>query len=438
MLISELLVHKPENKICVFHGDKSITYGKLEELTDTLASGLAAKGLAKGEKVLVCNKSLLQQLIYFMAVVKAGGVCVMFPDSASLDERTLFRKKHGIKLQIDERFICPLANKKRSLLEKEDIFLGALSSGTTGEAKLILRDHQSWIAAFPKQGKIFNVKNSDVLYIAGSLSYTANLNACVHALYEGATMVFAKSRMPKTWLTEMKEHAVTAVFMVPANYRMLLSRMREPYEKMSSLVSGGAKMDNSIVKGLIEKFPNAHIVEYYGASELGHITYAEKSDLLKRPESVGRAFPGVTIRVRKGKIFVKSPYIVPALSPEATVDDMGHMDKDGYLTLLGRESGIINVAGNKVVLQQVENAIKSSEKIVDAAVIGVPDGLRGEKIHAFVVAKDMDTQEFMRFCHARLEQHSCPHKVMFIKKMPLNDNGKINLKLLKEMVGESI
>ena len=438
MLISELLLDKPENKICVMLHDDSMTYGQLEKLSNDMAKTLLVKGLSKEDRVLVCEKDFLRQLVCFFAVIKAGGVCVLFPDSASDDERAAFALKQNIKIQIDGSLAILPFKENCPKLSADDIFLGALSSGTTGEAKLILRDHKSWMAAFPEQSRIFNLKNNDVLYLVGSLSYTANLNACMHAFFEGATVAFSKSRMPRTWIKEIKNFGVTALFMVPANYKILLSKINEQIENITSAVSGGAKMDRETAEKLIEVFPQANIVEYYGASELGHITYSDRHDLLTHPDSVGKAFPGVSIKLDNGKIFVESPYIVPSLHPVAIAGDIGHLDDEGYLTLLGRENGIINVAGNKVVLQQVEKTIKKNSRVSDVVVIGIKDGLKGEKVCAFVVKKDetLQTKDLVHFCHENMNRYSCPQKFVFINEIPVNNNGKTDFRLLREMTGE--
>jgi long-chain acyl-CoA synthetase len=310
-----------------------------------------------------------------------------------------------------------------------DIFLGALSSGTTGAPKALWRDHASWMAAFPEQSRIFGINADDRLYIAGPLSYTTNLNACLHIFFAGGAAVIADRKLPRGWLKEMAEHKASAIFMVPANYRVLLRIMKSPLENVRSAVSGGAKMDKDTAEKLLEYFPRAKIVEYYGASELGHVSYAEGKDLLERPLSVGRLFPGVSVKIKEGLVWVKSPYIVPALRPEATAGDLGELDGEGYLTIYGRASGAINVAGIKVLPERVEDALKLCPKIGAAAVMGMEDAVKGEKICAFIVARrgsELTKQDVVRFCRENMDQYSCPQQIIFLKALPLNENGKLD------------
>jgi long-chain acyl-CoA synthetase len=198
-------------------------------------------------------------------------------------------------------------------------------------------------------------------------------------------------------------------------------------------------MDKHTAEKLLQYFPRARIVEYYGASELGHVSYAEAQDILARPSSVGRLFPGVSVNIKGGLVFVKSPYIVPALRPEATAGDFGELDEEGYLTLRGRAGGVINVAGVKVMPERVEEALKKCPDICDVAVMGTGDAARGEKICAFVVRRGAmpSKREIARFCRENMDQYSCPQKIIFVDALPLNGGGKVDRAALRLMLREN-
>ncbi len=402
--------------------------------SDDLAFRLAAQ-LTKGDRVLVKLADPVRQLIYFFGIIKAGGVCILADSSTSAEFCADLIKSHQITLYIDENFRLPLIP-AASLpqINQADLFLGALSSGTTGTPKLIWRSHQSWTSAFPLQTTVFNLSHLDTIYLAGSLSYTGNLNTCMHLLAEGGTIIMAGNRLPRTWIKEIITNQVTAIFMVPANYRILLRVIKDPLKQIKSITMTGAKLDLKTVQNLVKYFPQAKICEYYGASELGHISYSTTEDLLNHPESVGKAFPGVTLTVEQDMVWVASPYLAPRYSPRATVGDLGRIDQEGYLYLLGRKHRIINTGGVKVIPEQVETILLQCPGITEAVVDGITDPLRGEKVCAWVVKNEpaLATGDVFDFCRQRLLPHCCPQQIIFVAELPLNANGKIDRKQLPQ------
>ena len=421
------------HKVCLIHGKIQLTYKEFTQQVDDLAYRLATI-IIKADKVLVKLSSPVSQLLYFFAILKAGGACVFIDPSTSEEVCAELLKTHSINLYIDENFQNPLAIALQlPEIDQGNIFLGALSSGSTGIPKLIWRDHQSWTNAFPAQSKVFNILSSDTLYLVNSLVYTANLNACLHILYEGGTVVIASNNLPRTWVKDIIVHHVSAVFMVPTNYRILLKAITGPLAQIRSIVTAGAKIDCHTVRSLMKYFPHSEIYEYYGASELGHVSYTTATDLLQHPESVGKAFPGVTLSIDDNSIWVNSPYLAPKYRPKATVGDLGRIDRDGYLYLLGRKHGIINTGGIKVIPEQVETILLQCPGITEVAVGGIDDPLRGQRVCAWVVKNNatLMAEDVLDFCRKKLRHHYCPHKIIFVDEMPINKNGKIDKIKLK-------
>ncbi|WP_251860137.1 AMP-binding protein [Clostridium sp. Marseille-Q2269] len=339
-----------------------------------------------------------------------------------------------------------------------DIFLGALSSGTTGKRKVVYRDHISWTSAFKYQSEIFNIDSHDTLFLVGSLSYTANLNSAIHMLNEGGTIVFSKSIYPKTWIRQIEQDNITSIFMVPAHYRLLLKELKNNINNIKSLVSAGAKIDVDTVKKLKHRFPKAGICEYYGASELGHITYINFRENFN-DNSVGKPFPGVKIWIenieipikkvennkntilnedlnnefkltlKKGRVWVESSYIAPAFRPKATVGDIGKIDKQGNLYILGRENGIINKGGVKILPYEVEKILNKHPKIVQSVVFPIADNMKGQEVAAVILTKDraLTRKEIMDYCREHLDSHKRPKKLNIVSNIKLNSNGKIDI-----------
>lgn len=422
------------DKPCVIRGGQLLTYRQLAEQTEEMARCLATQIQPK-DVVLIKLAHPLEQLLYFFAIIKAGGIGVL-ADTATSDELcSCLIRDHNIRLCIDNHYTLP-AQQAGTLprILPQDCFLGALSSGTTGTPKIIWRSHTSWVSAFAAQSRLFKLGRTDTLYLSGSLVYTANLNSCLHLLAEGGTVIFASSAMPRTWQQEITDYQISALFMVPANYKRLLHSLSTPLTTITSLVTAGAKMDVGTLRQLLQHFPCAHICEYYGASELGHISYLPAEDLLTHPASVGKAFPGVTITIREDQtIWIRSPYLAPAYQPEASVGDLGKLDENGLLYLWGRKNGLINTGGVKVIPEQVEQVLLTCPGVMQACVAGVADTLRGEKIYAWLVAPSLTAAQVLNFCHRQLLPHCHPQRIIFIPEMPLTTTGKIDRQRLKSM-----
>ncbi len=427
MLISELLADKPPGKICLLHKGKTFSYGDLEEKSSLLARRL---DIQKGDCVLVNLPDPLEQLLYFFAVAKAGGICILLPPGTPTAFTAQFMEKHGITHMITPD--CLLMGKKKNLppLAPDDIFLGALTSGSTGQAKLLWRDHQSWLCAFPHQSNIFSLNAGDTLYLPGYLAYTTNLNSCLHMLFAGGTVVFPSSRLPRRWVEELAEHQITALFMVPTNYRLLLKNLKQPLPAVRSVLSGGASLDIATINYLREMFPQAVIVEYYGAAELGHIAYS------RLPERQGIPFPDVKISIKDSVIWVHSPYIVPALRPKATVGDLGELCPDGTLKVYGRGGNIINSGGLKINTEEIDDLLRTHPSVSDAAVLAENDGLRGQKICAFVSSADpaLKSNDLLVFCRQHLNVGHCPQQILLLPELPLNTSGKTDRQQLKNLL----
>lgn len=413
-------------KICLIHSGQRLTYLQLENEVDAASRRLASQ-LQKGDRVAIQLNDPIQQILYLLATVRAGGIAVLLDPSLPADKRLQTEKKIQAALLIDATFILPEDSAEQlPAIKPSDLFLGAFSSGSTGNPKLIWRDHQSWTSAFAAQSQVFHLSGEACLYLVGSLVYTGNLNSAIHLLHAGGTLVFGKNRSPRTWVQEITAHQVSAIFMVPTHYRLLLHALDEPLEQISALVSCGAKMDFQTARQLTERFPTARFCEYYGASELGHVSYASFADLEKYPDSIGKLFPGVHVSLRDDLIWVESPYLAPDFRPFATVGDLGKINEEGYLFLTGREGDIINSGGIKIRPKEVEQVLNRCPGISEAVVKGIADPLRGQKVAAWIVKADPDLKpdEIKRFCSSQLSKQAAPQKIYFLEKLPLTTSGK--------------
>lgn len=416
--------------MCMIFKDEKITYKSLMENINARALYLSIL-YKKGEIVLIKSENPINLIINFLACSLAGLISV--PIDNKILDTTLNKIIERIRpcCIIDDKLDFENHEEEKlkkylPLLFEEDIFMAALSSGTTGHNKIIMRDHKSWTSAFKYQSEVFHINKEDVLFLVGSLSYTGNLNSAMHILNEGGCIVFASNKYPKTWINEIKKYKVSSIFMVPAHYRMLLKVLKDIMPKIKSILSAGEKLDLETINLLREKFSNAYLHEYYGASELGHVTYVNLRDNFKIG-SVGKAFPEVEFWLENNLIWVKSPYIAPQFRPKATVLDIGNIDEEGNLFILGRENNTINKGGIKILPSTIEESLNRHPQIIKSLVFGIKHPVKGEEIAAVIMpsCNKLTLKEVMEYCNKNLEIHQRPQRIKIVNDLKLNSSGKI-------------
>jgi len=432
---------KNPEKIALINGDQKINYRELSLKIKSISLSLCQK-FSPGNKVIIKLKDPVKALLYLYGAARANLVSILIEaDLSDKEEKNIIEKVRPVSI-IESKMITLNdnlefregnieANNQLFKTKKEDIFLGALSSGSTGEIKVIWRDHQSWTSAFDIQKEIFSFNENSRLLITGSIVYTGNLNNILQLLAAGGTVVFSESIFPKHWLKIIEEKEINALFMVPAHYRILLKELSKSINKVKSIVTAGSKMDLETLKKLKKFFLEAEICEFYGASELSYVSFAYYDQLLKNKGTVGRAFPGVDIKIKNNEIWVKSPYLAPDYRPEASAKDLGYFE-GSYLYLSGRKDNIINRAGNKVNPFNIESSLKSNKKIAGAAVIAVDDFLKDKLLIAAVVKSnpDLKIKEVYKYCRENLKAEYLPDKIHFIKELPKMKSGKLDRKKL--------
>ncbi len=310
-----------------------------------------------------------------------------------------------------------------------DYFLGVLSSGTGGNPKIIWKDYRSWFNAFPAQSEVFGMQAEDRVMVVDALGYSANLNTVIHTLWLGATVVLTPLREAKNWENLIRSEAISSLFLVPSHYRLLPENTTFP--GLTSAVSAGEKLDPLLAEKLLRIFPEACLTEYYGAAELGHISYIQNREIVEKPGSVGRPFPGVSIRIREEKIWVESPYISPEYRHAPTVSDMGFIDTEGYLCLLGREGRMFNRRGLNIFAEEIENAARLHPAIAEAVLL--PDTRNPEHLTLLLVrTKPVSQDELRDFLLKSVANDKLPNSILFTEDIPRNSSGKVDFKVLSK------
>ena len=232
--------------------------------------------------------------------------------------------------------------------------------------------------------------------------------------------------------------------------------MKQRYDlsSMKRLLHAGAPCPVDVKWKALELFPGDVVHEYYAATE-GYATECPAADWTRKPGTVGRPVPGITIRIlddegnevatgEVGKVYIDNgSRFEYEGAPEKTADtwrgdefsvgDMGYVDDEGFLFLTDRAAHMIISGGANIYPAEVENVLFGHPAVADVAVIGVPDDEFGEQVKAVVETRsDVSESELLAFCRDRLAGYKCPKSVDFVDELPRDPNGKIRKATLRD------
>jgi long-chain acyl-CoA synthetase len=277
-----------------------------------------------------------------------------------------------------------------------------------------------------------------------------------HFFVGGSVVVDNRFLYPNVVLKTMLEQEVTGFAGVPSTYTILLSRSNLRGLKFPGLryvTQAGGAMAPSVQKEVAAAFAPARLFVMYGATEASaRLSYLNPDDLPRKWGSIGKAIANVELFVadehgaplpagKEGEIVARGSNLMSGYwnHPEETgkvlkdnlyfTGDIGRMDDEGFLYVVGRSKDMIKIGGNRVSAKEIEEALHEHPAILEAAVIGVPDDVLGEAPKAFIVVKPEMAEgllgELPAFLQQRLAVYKIPKLFEIRDSLPKNESGKI-------------
>ncbi|MFL5829636.1 MAG: class I adenylate-forming enzyme family protein [Solirubrobacteraceae bacterium] len=335
------------------------------------------------------------------------------------------------------------------------------TSGSSGEPKAVMVTHDNVDAAATAISSYLDLTCRDVLLCALPLSFDYGLYQMIMSVKVGARLVLERSfDLPGQILNTIVREEVTVFPGVPTMFGMLArlrSSERWDLTGVRAITSTGSALASEQVAWLRGAFPRAQIFSMYGLTECKRCTYLPPDDLERKPDSVGVAIPGneiwlvdaedrVVATGEVGELVVRGPTVMAGYwrRPEETArrlrpgpdpgevvlytGDLCRLDDDGYLYFVSRMDDVMKSRGEKVAPAEVEAALRSVPGVLEAAVVGRPDEVLGDAIHAFVLVDDRSelTPAALRTaCRELLEPFMVPRAIEIVDSMPRTANGKI-------------
>lgn len=331
------------------------------------------------------------------------------------------------------------------------------TSGSTSKPRRVLLTHANALASSRAHRMSVSHGQGEISLVVLPMSFGyCHATQLVAQIDTGGTLVLLPGLFtPRTFCAASAASGATTTTLVPSMLTMLARADATLFAGLASLrtiVFGGAPVEPEVLAALRRGLPHVELIQTYGQTEAGpRIATLRAADAAIRPGSVGRPVPGVRVAIRApaghevpagetGEIAVRGDGVMagyygdPAATAEVLADgwlrtgDLGHRDEDGFLWLSGRLRNLIITAGRNVTAEEVEQRLREMPEVLDAAVFGEPDKLRGESIHALVVPKDAppEPRAVRAFLASRLEQHKIPRRISIVGALPVTANGKLD------------
>lgn len=349
------------------------------------------------------------------------------------------------------RVLVPTAGKDVRPASRDEALL-KFSSGSTAQPKGIALSADNLLAEAESVTTTLELRQGDRI-LAGvplfhSYGFDLGVLPCLHS---GATLLLEDAFVPRRTLRRLA-YRVTAFLGVPAQYRAFLTTRIDKVPDLSGvrwLLSCTAPLGPETVTEFMDRF-GAPICQHYGSSETGAVTTHVPSEVPARPDSVGRPMAGVDVSLvedgrpvppgSEGEVVVASSAVARGYvlgAPEGPsplgdgtfrTGDIGRMDSDGFLTLVGRRDAMINIGGLKVSPAEVSATLERHPAVREAAVLGFPNGRDEEVVYAVVSLSDhVGEVELVAFCRENLAEHKVPRRIEIRDELPRTASGKVRL-----------
>lgn len=509
-VLLEATAAKSPNAPAFTFGDTAMSYAQINAAANQVANGLISKGIERGDKVALSCFNLPYFPIIFFGILKAGATVVPLSVLLKKDEIAYHLKDSEAKayfcfvgspdlpmLQMGHEgysevdtctqlfAITPkptdpspidgvptlgsLMAGQSAILEAymtgaDDTAVIIYTSGTTGRPKGAELTHSNLFCNAVIAADLFQATEEDVLLCVLPLFHIFAMTCLMNAgIYRGAHIVLLPRFEAADVFGLMQKHEVTVFAGVPTMYWGLNSFVGDQFDfdKISGnlrlAVSGGASLPIKVLEDFEVRF-KVPILEGYGMSEGSPIVTFNRTDIKRKPGSVGKPVWGVSVKVvddegnevpigergelvYKGHNVMKGYYKKPDSNAKTLKNgwlhsgDVAIKDEEGYFYIVDRTKDMIIRGGLNVYPREVEETMMKHPAVSLVAVIGIPDDKMGEEIKAYVVLKDghsADPNEIQSWTKDHLAAYKYPRIIEIIDSLPMSATGKILKKELRK------
>ena len=498
----ENTVRQYPDKVGFICGDWRLTFKEFDGIVNRIAAGLEKHGVKRGDHVAILFGIQIEFPLSFFALMKLGAVVVPLNTRFKGEELAYeINDSESKVLMVDEEY-WPFIDSVRSQLEKiekiffngsqvpegilpfsslkenrEEVFTRAArseseeaaimyTSGTTGKPKGAILHHRGFVLTAMLVSDFVLFEPEDKMICGVPLFHITGLSSVMLPLiFSGIACVLMRQFKTKDFLEIMAKEKVTQYLGVVNVIWLMVNHPdfdQYDFSSFRAALFGGSPATEEMVRGIFNKLPHLQISVGYGLTENFAITTSTPfEDALRKIKAVGQCLPTLEAKIvddeerelpagEVGEIVLKGAKVFRGYwkKPEATratiVDgwlhtgDIGKIDEEGFVYILDRKKDMINRGGEKIYSLEVENVISGHPRVLEVAVVGVPDKFLGEAVKAAIVLRPGQTaeeEELKTFCSERLADYKVPKYIEFLDSLPRNPAGKVikgELKYIKK------
>lgn len=357
---------------------------------------------------------------------------------------------------------------RKKEVEEEDTALLLFTSGTTGKPKAPELSHRNLVEYVDGQIRASDLTADERLLMDIPNNHVGGaVMAIISMLYNGSTLVMLDTFIPQQVLKTLQDERITVMGQVPAQYILLFMQPDYDSYDISSVkyaVISGAPVPPELVDQIENKMGIVPFIGYGLTETSGAITFTRQEHPVEKiTTTIGIPNEGVEVRIMspegeevprgeageitvRGGAVMKGYYNQPETTAAAFDDegffytgDMGFMDDEGFIHILGRKKEMYIRGGENVYPPEVEDVLQAHPKVLFAAVLGYPDPVMGEKGRAYIVPQpgaDLSEDEIKDHCREHLARFKVPDQVVFRDSLPLTPLGKVHKYALYEEMGQ--
>jgi long-chain acyl-CoA synthetase len=449
----------------VIDGDKIITYAQLLEEINKTSKELKKLGVSRFDRVALLCEDSINYIIISLAVLKLYAVIVPVPFGSAQDEINILLKdlkvnflifeqnsytQKNIKQISEKLFMAKLKTKGRinpNFYKINPAFI-RFSSGTTGTNKGVVLSHKSIIQRTAAANKGLKIAPGEQIIWVLSMSFHFVVTILLF-LRRGATIILSSRNFPQALLHNLNRHQATFIYASPLHYHLLtsLNIPKKSLAKIRLAISTAIKLPAEIAERFSRKF-GFQLAESYGIIEMG-LPFSNTSGKINKRGSVGKILPDYKIKILNqdpqgtGEIHIKgkgmfSAYFYPWRSSQKVLSggwfntgDLGLLDQDGFLFILGRHKQVINFSGMKIFPFEIESFLNTHPLVKESLVYGKQHPEYGQLPAAKIVLKNkktsLDLEILRKFCYQHLAAYKVPKEFEFVDDLPKTVSGKLKI-----------
>jgi long-chain acyl-CoA synthetase len=456
------------------------THGDVDRLAQACARGLVARGLTRGDAVAIVSANRAEFIVAYFGAMRAGLVAVPVNIRFPRETVEFVMRDAQVKLafcdgprrallpadvpvvDFDEDFTTFLNPGTFTTVvpARDEAAMVLYTSGSTGRPKGVPLSHDGQLWTVNVRAAVPGVDRHRMI-VAAPLFHMNGLGTVKVALAAHASVVLLPQFDARRYIQAIGRFRVTRLTSVPTMLAMVV-RERETLatsdvSSVTSVMTGSAPLTQKLVDDVKATFPGAAFGQAYGTTEAGPLVFGPHPDGRPMPEiALGWPRPNVEVRLvgtdgreaDEGVLWMRTPatmrgYLnLPGKTREVLTPDGWYIsgdivrrDADGIHYFVGRADDMFVCGGENVFPGEVESMLESNPDIRQAAVVPVPDDIKGEKPFAFVVARAghaITEDQVKQYALAKAPAYQHPRRVVFVDELPMAGTNKVDRAALRK------